>query len=167
VAGIAAGSQELVGVHTEHSCQVDEPVAVGGDELGNPNASGLGGTDVLDRVIVGPRLDAHLSAAVPVMSCERVHVDELQRMSQVGGAVHVRDRGGDVQVVHCRPPLIGRSEGHLLRQRGRSTARPPHRGGLALGVRADYAPGRRRIIRAAHVKRMPSLSAYGRTRSNK
>jgi len=92
--------EERVGVHAECRGELGEPDAVRGDEVRDRDARRRGRADVLDRVVVGARLHPRRAAAQAVVSGERVDMHELQRVPQVRGAVHVRDRGGDVQVGH-------------------------------------------------------------------
>jgi hypothetical protein len=60
VARVPAGRQELVGVYAQRRGKCGEPLAVGGDEVGDPDAGRIRRADVLDRVVVGAGLDPYL-----------------------------------------------------------------------------------------------------------
>jgi hypothetical protein len=47
-------------VHAQRRGKCGEPLAVGGDEVGDPDAGRIRRADVLDRVVVGAGLDPYL-----------------------------------------------------------------------------------------------------------
>ncbi len=96
VARIAARADHVVELDRERAEQIDELVAVGAHEVGDRHAGRLGRSDVLQRVVVGAGEGADLVAASSPGARERVDLHELERMSDVGRAVDVRDRGGEV-----------------------------------------------------------------------
>jgi len=65
------------------------------DELADGRARGLGGEDVLERVVVGPRLQPDGRAAPPVVAGEHVGLHELEQEADVRPGVDVGDGRGD------------------------------------------------------------------------
>src|SRR6185503_7783507 len=76
-----------------------ERVEAGGagvHERGDGLARGLGGKDVLERVVVGAAEVAHRLSSRAAVARDGVGLDELERVPEVRIAVDVRDRVGDV-----------------------------------------------------------------------
>jgi len=97
---VAAGADEVVDAEAERLGQAEEGGGVGVDELLHSDSRRLRGKHVLERVVVGPRLEPDLLVEVPAVPGEHVGLHELEREAQVRARVDVRDRRGDVAACH-------------------------------------------------------------------
>jgi hypothetical protein len=71
----------------------------------------LGGLDVLETVLVGAGQEPRIGATQALVAGERVGLDHLQRVPDVGSGVDVGNRGGDVERL-AHPDLPRRRVGH-------------------------------------------------------
>jgi len=106
VTRIAAGADEIIERQRQRLAQRGERGRVAVDQGSRANAFRLGGQHVLERVVVGAGLEAHLVAGQAMVPGQHVGLDELERVPEVGPAVDVRDRGAEVDVLRVHRNLL-------------------------------------------------------------
>jgi hypothetical protein len=94
---VDARADEVVVGELERLAQRGEAVGLPANEVRHGQPGGLCRLDVLQRVVVRSALEADVVASQPAMPREHVGLHELERVPEVWIAVHVRDRGGDVE----------------------------------------------------------------------
>ena len=86
---IAAGADEVVHAQRQGAAERTERPGVAVDELPHPEPGGVGREHVLQRVVVGARLEPDRVAAPAVVAGQHVGLDELERVPDVRARVHV------------------------------------------------------------------------------
>jgi len=137
VPGVAAGADEVVHAQRQRTAERTERLGVAVDELPHPQSGGASREHVLQRVVVGPRLEPDRVAAPAVVAGQHVGLDELERVPDVRARVHVGDGRGDVGCGH-RSLLAGAPSAN--------TTSRPHRRASERNVRTRQRPRARGII---------------------
>jgi hypothetical protein len=99
---IARRADEFLVGYIEQAAKALEPVGVGIDEVPHLQSRGFRRPDILQAVIVGSALEAHVMAEKPEMAGIGIGLDELESEAHMRRGIHIGDGGGDVDLVHRR-----------------------------------------------------------------
>lgn len=83
------------------------------DVLGRGDTRSLGALHILQRIVIGASLETHLVAALATVPGEHVGLDQLQSVSNMRLAIHVRDRRRHSVATHdtILPPVSAAAPG--------------------------------------------------------
>ena len=95
--GVGAGPDEVVVRKLKRRGKIGKPTRLLRHELRHRQTGGHGNVDILERVVVRAAQEPNRVSAFPPMAREHVGLHEFQRVPEMRVAVHVRDRGRDVE----------------------------------------------------------------------